>query len=195
MQPYRLAVLNSHVIQYFAPLYRRLAQETDIDLTVYYCSRQGLDAYADAGFGGQQIQWDVPLLEGYRAVFLDNLRQSKGVGGFWSLINPGILDELRRQRYDALWVHGHNHATYLMAYTAARLAGTAIFARGETHLLLRRSAVKRLLRRPLLHWFYARCDACLAIGSRNADFYRHHGVPDRKIFPVPYAVDNARFMV
>jgi len=41
MKPYRLAVLNSHVIQYFAPLYRRLSQEPDIDLTVYYCRAIG----------------------------------------------------------------------------------------------------------------------------------------------------------
>lgn len=194
VKPYRLAILNSHVIQYFAPLYRRLAQESDIDLTVYYCSRQGLDAYSDAGFGGQVVQWDVPLLEGYQAIFLDNLRHGKGVGSFWSLINPDIVGELRRNRYDALWVHGHNYATYLMAYSAARFSGTAIFTRGETHLQLQRSPLKHLLRGPLLRLFYTQCDACLAIGSRNAEFYRQHGVPDRKIFRVPYTVDNAHFM-
>lgn len=194
MRPYRLAVLNSHVIQYFAPLYRRLAREPDIDLTVYYCSRQGLDAYQDAGFGGQKVQWDVPLLDGYRSVFLGNLRGGVGVEGFWSLVNPGIIGELRRGRYDALWVHGHNHATYLLAYAAARALGIPIFTRGETHLLLQRSPLRRALRGPLMRWFYAQCDACLAIGSRNAEFYRQHGVPARKIFQVPYTVDNAHFM-
>ena len=59
MPLYRLAVVNSHPIQYFAPLYRRLAQEPDIDLTVYYCSRQGLETYKDAGFGGEEVRWDV----------------------------------------------------------------------------------------------------------------------------------------
>lgn len=34
MRSYRLAILNSHPVQYFAPLYRRLAQEPDINLTV-----------------------------------------------------------------------------------------------------------------------------------------------------------------
>lgn len=194
MRTYRLAILNSHPIQYFAPLYRRLAQEPDIDLTVYYCSRQGLDAYADDGFGGEIVRWDVPLLDGYRSVFLDNWHGEKGVGGFWSLINPRIVSALRKQRFDALWVHGHNYLTYLLAYATAKSVGTAIFTRGETHLLLDRPGWKRALRGPLLQAFYAQCDACLGIGSRNAAFYKHHGVPDSRIFAVPYTVDNERFM-
>ena len=194
MPLYRLAVVNSHPIQYFAPLYRRLAQEPDIDLTVYYCSRQGLETYKDAGFGGEEVRWDVSLLDGYRSIFLDNLRREKGVRGFWSLVNPGIVAALRRERYDALWVHGHNFPTYLLAYAAAKSAGTAIFTRGETHLLLQRPGWKKTLRGPLLRAFYAQCDACLAIGSRNAEFYRHHGVANAKIFSVPYTVDNEYFM-
>lgn len=194
MAPYRLAILGSHPIQYFAPLYRRLAREPDIDLTVYYCSRQGLEAYADEGFGGQRVQWDIPLLEGYRHRFLPNRSRAPRLGGFWSLFNPAIIGELRRNRYDALWVHGHNYSTYVMAYLAARLFGIPIFTRGETHLLLQRPRLKRLLRRPLLGLLYAQASACLAIGSRNAGFYRHHGVPDRKIFTVPYTVDNERFI-
>src|SRR5262249_42737948 len=38
------------------------------------------------------------------------------------------------------------------------------------------------------------CDRLLAIGSANAAFYRAMGVPDHKIFLVPYSVDNDRFI-
>jgi glycosyltransferase involved in cell wall biosynthesis len=34
----------------------------------------------------------------------------------------------------------------------------------------------------------------LAIGSANAQFYRAMSVPERRIFPAPYTVDNARFI-
>ena len=196
MKPYRLAVLNSHVIQYFAPLYRRLAQEPDFDLTVYYCSRQGLDAYNDAGFGGQRVQWDVPLLEGYRSVFLDNLSHGKDVEGFWSLINPSIVSELRRQHYDAIWIHGYNYATHLLAYLAAHCFGTAIFTRGDTNILIlkKRSQFRMLLHGFVMRPYYAQCDACLAVGTRNAEFYQYYGVLNDKIFNVPFTVDNERFM-
>src|SRR5260370_36451919 len=99
---YRLAVLNSHPIQYFAPLYRRLSKHPEIDLTVYYYCRQGAEGYFDPGFG-RTIQWDVPLLEGYNYQFLQNLRKGETVDGFASLINPEIVREIRNGRYDAIW--------------------------------------------------------------------------------------------
>jgi glycosyltransferase involved in cell wall biosynthesis len=42
-----------------------------------------------------------------------------------------------------------------------------------------------------LYWW---CDRMLAIGSANAAFYKAIGVPDDKIFLVPYSVDNDRFI-
>jgi glycosyltransferase involved in cell wall biosynthesis len=41
--------------------------------------------------------------------------------------------------------------------------------------------------------YHDRVAACLAVGSWNADFYRASGVPEERIFSVPYAVDNAFF--
>lgn len=190
---YKLAVLNTHPIQYFAPLYRRLAQEPDIDLTVYFCSHQGVEEYLDDGFG-ERIKWDVSLLDGYNHRFLNNLRRGDQVGGFWSLINLGIISELRRGRYDALLVNGHNHATYLIAMFASRLLGTSVLIRCDTHLLLRRSALKRWLRKPLMGLLYrGLCSFCLPIGTRNRQFYLSHGVSEDRLFLVPFAVDNEYF--
>ena len=191
---YRLAALQSHPIQYFAPLFRRLAREPEIDLTVFYCSRQGLQEYHDEGFG-QQVKWDVPLLEGYRSRFLPNLRPQDEVAGFWSLANPRIISELHTGGYDALWMHGHSYATYLMAVGAAQARRLPIFMRCESHLLLQRSPLKRLLRRPMMSFFYRKlCRACLPIGTRNREFYRFHGVRSHRLFDVPYAVDNDFFL-
>lgn len=192
-RPYRLAVLNSHPIQYFAPLYRHLAQEPDIDLTVYFCSHAGLEVYEDKGFGGERVAWDVPLVEGYDHVFLPNVWGERSPGGFWSLVNPPIVSALRRERYDAVWLHGHAYATYLLAVLGARVAGSALFMRCETHVGLDRHPLRRALRGPVMASFYRLFDACLAIGSRNAEFYRRHGVRDQKIFPVPYSVENRHF--
>ena len=66
---YRVAVLNSHPIQYFAPLYRYLAASPEIDLTVFFLSDLSVREYHDPGFG-RAFKWDVPLLGGYRHEFL-----------------------------------------------------------------------------------------------------------------------------
>jgi glycosyltransferase involved in cell wall biosynthesis len=190
---FRLAVVNSHPIQYFAPLYKEIAQTSDIDITVFYCSRQGLEkGFVDPGFG-KEVVWDVPLLEGYAHEFLSNLGGDRGVRGFFSLVNPSVMLRIWRGKFDAVLIHGHSSITNLMALAAARLAGTRVFMRGETHLSLSRGLVKRALRRPVMSLFYRLCSACLYIGSANRDFYLAHGVPRRKLFFVPYTVDNDAF--
>jgi hypothetical protein len=155
---YRLAVLNTHPIQYFAPLYRRLAQETDIDLMVYYCSKVGAEAYSDPGFG-QKFKWDIPLLDGYQYQFLPNSRKLNQVSGFFSLINLSIIKELFRGNYDALLVHGHTPFSNLLAIVAAKLTGTSVFMRGETHMLLERNAIKQKLHPLIMRLLYKCCNA------------------------------------
>lgn len=65
----RLAYLVSHLIQYQAPLLRQIAADPDIDLTVFFCSDISTRKHVDEGFG-QVIEWDTPLLDGYKHVFL-----------------------------------------------------------------------------------------------------------------------------
>ncbi len=158
--------MNSHPIQYFAPLYRKMAQESEIDVTVFYGSRQGVEeGINDAGFG-QGVVWDTPLLEGYAYKFLKNLGGERGVKGFFSLVNWGIVKELRNGRYDAFLVHGHNFFTHWLAVLAAKLFSIPILMRGETHLLLKRNPFKKMARHCLLPLFYRGLDGFLYISSR-----------------------------
>jgi glycosyltransferase involved in cell wall biosynthesis len=190
--PPRIAVLNSHPIQYFAPLYAHINKASDIDVTVLYLSNLSLRGGTDPGFN-QAIRWDVDLLAGYKSVFLGNasVREPKG---FLSLVAPEVWSELRSGRYDVLWLHGHNYAANLIALAAAKSMGIPVLMRGETHGALARGRFKSMLRKPLLGLFYRMCDRLLAIGTANADFYASLGVPRHKTFLVPYAVDNKRFI-
>ena len=188
----RIAVLNSHPIQYFAPLYRYLNTDPDFEITALYLSDLSIRGGADPGFG-RTVKWDVDLLDGYRAVFLGNASK-RDPGGFWSLVAPEVCTEIRSGHYDALWLHGHNYAANLLALLTAKISGLPVLMRSETHLGLRRSAIKAAVRRPTLGSLYSLCDRFLAIGSNNAAFYRAMGVLEREIFFVPYSVDNDRFI-
>lgn len=196
MKTYKLAVLNSHPIQYFAPLYRRLAKEETIDLTVYYCSRQGVEEYLDPGFG-QTVKWDIPLLEGYRYKFLPNLRATDHLHRFAGLVNPGILGEIGGGRFDAVWLHGHRYVSDWLAVAAAQFARTPVFYRSESSptydAYVHRPFYVRLAKPPLLRFLFSRVSRFLAIGTLNRAYYQHYGVRPEKIFHVPYAVDNAYF--
>src|SRR5215831_13263645 len=94
-RPVRLAVLASHPIQYQAPLFRALAARTEIDLRVLFCSTAGIEAYRDEGFG-REVKWDIPLLGGYRSVFLRNISLKSNPSRFWGLVNPAVISVLRR---------------------------------------------------------------------------------------------------
>jgi glycosyltransferase involved in cell wall biosynthesis len=189
----RIAVLNSHPIQYFAPLYAYLNTAPDLEVTALYVSDFSIRGGRDIDFG-REVKWDVDLLDGYASLFLGAKSRSHEPKGFWSLVAPRVWHEVRSGRYDVLWLHGHGYAANLIALFAAKTAGVRVLMRGETHLGLSRGRIKALLRRPFMGGLYAMCDRLLAIGSANAAFYRAMGVPDQKIFLVPYAVDNERFV-
>jgi glycosyltransferase involved in cell wall biosynthesis len=189
----RIAVLNPHPIQYFAPLYAYLNAAPDLEVTALYLSDASIRGGRDPEFDCE-LKWDIDLLAGYRAIFLADRADTRQPDVFSSLVAPRVWNELRSGRYDVLWLHGHNYAAYLVALVAAKTTGLRILMRGETHFGLPRSRMKTALRRPALGALYGLCDRLLAIGSANAAFYRAMGVPERKIFLMPYSVDNGRFM-
>jgi glycosyltransferase involved in cell wall biosynthesis len=192
MHKFRIAFLNTHPIQYFAPLYAYLNRTAEFAITALYLSDSSVRGYLDREFG-QTVKWDIDLLSGYDVRFVEGAGLRDEPKGFFSVIAPQIWREVSRGGFDALVVHGHTPAAALTAVAAARWAGVPVFARGETHLGLSRGLLKRLLRKPLIGAFYRSLSGVLAIGSANAAFYRAMGVPDDRIFRMPYTVDNARF--
>ncbi|MGE4070537.1 MAG: glycosyltransferase family 4 protein [Lysobacterales bacterium] len=193
-KPVRVAVVNTHPIQYFAPLYAYITKhESAIDLTALYCSDYSLRGAVDAGFS-QTVRWDIDLLSGYRHVFLGKAARTRKPAGFFSLIVPQLWREIRSGKYDVLWLHGYGYFACVLAFLAAKSMGMPVLLRGETHLQLHRTEWRRRTRDRVLRWCFRYIDGFLAIGSRNRDYYRAMGVPDERIHIVPYTVDNERFI-
>src|SRR6266853_188171 len=84
----RLALLTTHPIQYHAPWFRALAAHPLVDLEVLYCHKATPGEQASAGFG-VEFEWDVPLLNGYRYQFLNNVSTRPSAGSFSGLDTPG----------------------------------------------------------------------------------------------------------
>ena len=191
---YRIAFVNTHPIQYFAPLYAYLTRHCGLHTTGLYLSDFSLKGGRDPGFG-RAVTWDVDLLDGYEARFIGGEKASRRhIGGFFSMVAPQLWSEIRNENYDAVIIHGHNMAAHHIALLACMSSGTPVFARSETHLRLSRAKWRETMRKPLLKQHYKGFDGFLAIGSANADYYRSMGITDDRIFLVPYTVDNARFI-
>lgn len=190
--PTRIAFLNTHPIQYYAPLYAFLNRAEDLEVTALYLSDFSLRGGMDKGFG-QSVTWDIDLLEGYDARFVGEAARTRVRRGFFSLTAPEIWGMVRRARFDALILHGHNFAAHQIALAAARSVGTKVFYRADTHLGKARSGLRRRVRPWIMGTYFRLFHGCLAVGELNADYYRAMGVPETKIFNVPFAVDNQRF--
>ncbi len=193
MTAVRIAVVNSHPVQYSAPLYAYVNQDPALDITALYCTDYSLRGGRDPGFG-QAITWDIDLLGGYRSVFLGDRASTRSIDGFWSLIVPELWAEIRSGKYDAVWLHGYAYAAYVLAFIAAKSKGLPVYMRSETHLALGRPRWKQKLRDAILTLAYRHVDRFLAIGTANHAYYLSLGVPEDKIHFVPYTVDNDRFI-
>jgi glycosyltransferase involved in cell wall biosynthesis len=186
----RLAYLVSHPIQYQAPLLRRIAQEPDIDLTVFFGSDFSVRDYKDEGFG-VGVKWDVPLLDGYRHEFLPKLRD-KATVSVASPLNYGILSRLRG--FDVLWVHGYATVNALHGMLAAKALGIPVLLRAESWLRDRERGGGKLAAK---QFFFEALKQLVAgvmpIGTLNAAYWRHYLGEDFPASLMPYAVDNDYF--
>lgn len=186
--PHRVLYLVSHPIPYQEPLLRHLARSPRVDLTVRFLSDFSLRDHEDPGFGGE-IGWDTPLARGYRRSFLS--RGSRPPGRTTGLLGRWA-DDIDRDGFDAVWLHGYYHLAHWRAALTAKRRGLPVLLRGETPAiegLPERAAWRtRLLQRVV-----KTADAYLAIGSANARFWVSHGADPERVFFMPYAVDNAWF--
>lgn len=189
----RVGFVNSHPIQYFVPLYRRINASADLEAVPIYLTDHSIRGDYDPGFK-QKLTWDIDLLSGTDPVFVSGARARKLDPGPLKMLAPGVIRAVWGAQLDALVIHGHNFGANHLATIAAKLRGIPVFSRGETHLDLPFAQRRLALRQAIMPRYYRLLDGFLAIGSRNREFYRAMGVPERKIFDFPYTVDNDRMI-
>ena len=182
----RLAVVVSHPIQYYSPLFRELARR--LDLHVFFGQLASPAQQAAAGFG-VPFDWDVDLLSGYRSTVLKNVAIRPGPGHFLGCDTPEIGAHLRSGDFDGLLVLGWYLKSFVQATWAARRLNIPVMIRGDSHLgtprgLLTRSA-KMLAYPPLLRAF----DAALYVGVRSRAYYENYHYPAQRLFFSPHCVD------
>jgi glycosyltransferase involved in cell wall biosynthesis len=183
----RILHIVSHPIQYFVPLYRELTAR-GVDLTVCYFRSDGDRPYHDADFR-RELQWDIPLLDGYRYKFLPSPAWR---GGFSIGAGFKIVCALAMGHFDAVWIHGYSSLNNVAALLAARILGVPTLLRDEATLLDWRPALTRRMK-----WLFFRIVANKAyglyIGSQNEAFFRHYGFSEDRLFFASYSVDNHYF--
>ncbi len=183
-----LAVLASHPIQYFTPIYRRLAQVPGLEVDVFYCRDFGVRNQFDKQFG-RAIQWDVDQLSGYRHRFLTNVSPVTSTFNPLHAINPGAFTRMLRG-YGALMVNGYVYPSNWLAAAAGWFRGTKLLLHSDMRLdPHRRPKRTDALRNRLLGAWVRRSDALLYVGRANREAYLAYGARDEQLFFSPFSVD------
>jgi len=192
VRKWKLAIIVTHPIQYYSPVFRALALRESLDLRVFYTwSQTHSGEYADKGFG-RNIKWDIPLLDGYTYEFVPNVAKSPDIEHFWGLRNPTLIGAIEAWAPDALLVYGWNLWTHLKVLLHFSRKVPILF-RGDSTLLDRLPPIRALARRTLLRWVYGHVDVALAVGQNNFDYFRWCGLPSHRIVIAPHSIDIERF--
>jgi glycosyltransferase involved in cell wall biosynthesis len=187
-----LAVIETHPVQYHAPVYRELQRTWGIPVTAIYASDFSVAGYRDHEFGAS-FAWDTDLLSGYSSRFLSRVADG-GASAADEVVTRGLREALVETAPDAVMVLGYSPRFHREAFLAARHAGLPIIFRGETtDHARRRSALKTWARDQALRWFYRRCERLLYVGQRSHEHFCRLGCPEDKLGFSPYCVDTTPF--
>ena len=192
-----LFFINTHPIQYFAPLYKFIESKNYFNQKIFFLSDHGVSGEFDKEFNSS-FKWDIPILDGYKFEFLKNNSFNPGVyKGFFGIVNYSIFKKIYSiKKKSIIVIHGWSPISCFFSIIISKLFGHITCLRAETPLSheLHNSKLKIFFRKIILKFFLFRfIDFFLFIGNQNKKFYEFYGVDRKKLIFTPYSVDNNRF--
>lgn len=187
----RLAIITSHPIQYYAPVFKLLHQQKKLDVKVFYTLGESGKNQYDPGFN-QKISWDIPLLEGYDFQFQTNTAKKPGSDHFRGIINPNLIHEIETWKADAILVYGWAYQAHLKAiwYFKNKIP---VFFRGDSTLLNKKNSLKNSIKNVLLNRVYRHTDHAFYVGKNSKAYFEKFGLKNDQLTFAPHAIDNERF--
>ncbi|MCF6367008.1 MAG: glycosyltransferase family 4 protein [Bacteroidales bacterium] len=187
----KLAIIITHPIQYYSPLFKLLSERNKIHIKVFYTWEQSQEKVYDKKFG-KEIKWDIPLLEGYDYTFVKNISKKPNSGSYKGVINPTLNKEIEEWQADAILVFGWNHHSHFkaMRYFKGKIL---VYFRGDSTLIDEEKDYKTILRRVWLKFVYRYIDFAFYVGINNKKYFSKHGLKENQLIFAPHAIDNERF--
>ncbi len=184
----KLAIISTHPIQYYAPIFQLLAKK--IEIKVYYTGDSSLNRY-DEGFK-KYIEWDLPLLDGYNYQFVKNVSKTPGTHHFKGIINPDLNTQIKIFNPNAILIYGWAYSSHLKVLRTFKNK-IPIYFRGDSNLLDKIPLIKQLSKKIFLNWVYSHIDIAFYVGEANKNYFKKYGLKDRQLHFASHAIDNDRF--
>jgi glycosyltransferase involved in cell wall biosynthesis len=188
----KLAIITTHPIQYYAPVFRLLHQRQKLDIKVFYTWGEDVSAGKyDPGFN-KKIEWDVPLLEGYPYEWAKNSARAPGTHHFRGIVNPDLIGQINAWQPDKVLVYGWGFYGHLKVIRHFKDKIPVLF-RGDSALLNEKKGIKSVLKSVFLKWLYGNIDHAFYVGTNNKAYFKKYGLKDDQLSFAPHAIDNHRF--
>jgi len=188
----RLAIITTHPIQYYAPVFQLLHERNNIQIMVFYTSGALSNEKFDPGFM-TKIKWDIPLLQGYPYQWAENVAQDPGSHHFKGISCPALTQQIEIWQPDAMLCYGWCYDAHLKTLRHFH-SKIPIFFRGDSHCLNKISIIRTLLRWTTLKWVYRNIDHAFYVGSNNKTYFEQYTPNNCRLTFAPHAIDNKRFM-
>lgn len=187
----KLAIITTHPVQYYAPVFVLMHGRQQINFKVFYTWSQARITKYDPGFG-KEIEWNIPLLEGYSHEWVENIAEQPGSHHFKGIINPSLNQKISDFQPDAILVFGWSYDSHLKAMRYFK-GKTPVYFRGDSTLLDEIPLWRKILRYTSLRWIYRYVDHAFYVGSNNKAYFKYFGLKEDELSFAPHAVDNERF--
>ena len=168
----KLAIIVSHPIQYYVPVFQRMAKE--IHLKVFYTTNRNNSF--DEGFN-KTVVWDIPLLIGYDHEFVSY---------------KNIVKAITNYGPSSLLIYGWAHAAHLIILYYFKGLVQLTF-RGDSTLLNKKCGFRNSFKTLALKYIYSRIDIAFYVGSQNRLYYLKYGLKEHQLTFAPHSVDNGLF--
>lgn len=189
----RLAVITTHPIQYYAPIFQLLHKRERLVIKVFYTWGEASLQKYDPGFR-KHIQWDVPLLDGYTYEWVINTARDPGSHHFNGIVTPGLNEQIEDWKPDAVLIFGWAYKGHLsaMRYFKGRVP---VLFRGDSTMLDVPRGIKSAIKSVFLRWVYRQVDYAFYTGTNNETYFKAYGLRHNQLLFAPHAIDNNRFNI
>lgn len=192
IRKYHILIVASHPVQYSASIFRFMAKHPQLEPQIAYCSLQGFEPSLDSEFG-VEVAWDIPLLDGYSWVQVQNNSPQPKLGSFFGLINLELWKLIRKGNFDAVIVYaGYSYASFWIAAAAAKAHRKKfIFSTDASSIQPRNGKQwKTWLKRFLLPPIFRLADFVIVSSTLGKQMVQSLGIPEKHIAMTPSSVDN-----
>jgi glycosyltransferase involved in cell wall biosynthesis len=187
----KLAIITTHPIQYYAPVFKLLNQRKKIGVKVFYTLGESAVNKLDHGFN-KVVEWDIPLLDGYDFEWMKNTAADPGSHYFKGIVNPDGIERIKKYQPDAILIFGwaYNAHLKIIRYFSGKVP---IYFRGDSTLLNELGGFKKALRYVFLKWVYKHINHAFYVGKNNRNYYKAYRLKESQLSFAPHAIDSNRF--